>query len=98
MANSSYAFCNFLEFSLFLNIFNLGLVESAYVEPMDMEGTLHCQCAQFSLENKIHETCSQPERSVWCRSGRQGFGLECLVSVSTFAGNKEFTGHDSVFF
>ena len=61
MANSSFAFCNSLEFSLFLNILNLGLVESANVQPMDMEGTLHCQCAQFYLENKIHEACSQPE-------------------------------------
>ena len=37
--NSSFAFWNFLEFFFFFwNLFYPQLVESIYVEPMDMEG------------------------------------------------------------
>ena len=39
MANSSFVLGNFLE--LFFNIFDLWLVESTNVEPVDIEGRLY---------------------------------------------------------
>ena len=55
MANSSFAFWNFLEF--FLNIFYPQFIESTNVKPMDMEGRLNCHLAGAIIaSSKGHST------------------------------------------
>lgn len=86
VANSSFAFWNFLDFFFPLNICHLWLVDSAHVEPMDVAGWLdfNCHCNRLMYVKTLGwEIPYIQERSDYIPGVLLGEGLRGWFSISS---------------